>query len=408
MHRRRVRVLVIVNRLFEWSQNFITRELAELEDHGVELHVAARSRIDRGDLTAAEQRVARRFLRLPEVPLGPVSLARHLWYAAAHPRMYVRALRLLWGFKHRRIVDVVRSVVCLCRAASVAGLVADRRIQLIHAHFMNAPAEAGAYLSRLVGVPLGCTGHARDLYVDNGGLLAKVSESRYVATCTAQNLAFLSTTFPTQRDKFVRIYHGVPAPSHQAPRAAREKPMFLAVGRLVPKKGFEYLIDACERLRDRSTDFTCRIVGQGPLYEALQRTIANRRLADHVRLLGYVPPNRMSDIYRTADVLVVPSVIGEDGDQDGLPNVVLEAMAAGLPIVASDVGGVSEGVVDGRNGRLVPPGDAQALSAAMEVMLDGSTAGTMAAFSERLLDERFNLRRNVEQLASLMKQYAGA
>ncbi|HEX9655071.1 MAG TPA: glycosyltransferase, partial [bacterium] len=259
-------VLVIVNRLFEWSQNFITRELVELSRQGVTLHVGARRIVPRDDLTTEEDHILDRYLRVPENPFLPSYFFRHALFNLKHPINYLRAWKELFTFGHRQPSKWGRSLVCLFRAAAIADEVIKREINLIHAHFMTAPAETALYLSVLTGVPFGCTAHAMDIYKDNSGLSKKMQKADYVTTCTEANLEFLNQRFPAHREKTFRVYHGIAAGGHNSNRGLSESPVaFLAVGRLSPKKGFNYLLDACQILKTRNSNFRCLIVGEGPL-----------------------------------------------------------------------------------------------------------------------------------------------
>src|SRR5262249_29282699 len=141
----------------------------------------------------------------------------------------------------------------------------------------------------------------------------------------------------------------------------------LAVGRLVPKKGFPVLIGAAAQLL---APFRLRIIGDGPERANLESLIAEHGLGDRVDLVGPRTRQELAAEYAAAHIVVVPSIMDEKGDRDGLPNVVLEAMSSGRPVIASDVGAVSSAVVDGRTGVLVPPGDSATLAGALEFLVD--------------------------------------
>jgi glycosyltransferase involved in cell wall biosynthesis len=141
----------------------------------------------------------------------------------------------------------------------------------------------------------------------------------------------------------------------------------LAVGRLVAKKGFPVLIDAAARLL---APYSLRIVGDGPVRPELERQIAEHAVGDRVRLVGPRTHDELPAEFAAAHIVVVPSITDANGDRDGLPNVVLEAMSSARPVVASDVGAVASAVIDGRTGVLVPPGDAHALAGALEFLVD--------------------------------------
>jgi len=399
-------VFVIVNRLFEWSQNFITRELVELKRQGVELVVGAREMIRRDDLDAESATLKNRFIEIPENPFLPGHLLRHFRFKRQYSERYNHAWQHFRGFRHDNFSAKFRGFVCLFRAASIAQQVIDEKIDLIHAHFLTAPGETALYLSALTQIPFGGTGHAMDIYVDNSGLAKKVREAAYIATCTAANAAHLKTQYPENSDKIFTIYHGIDVAENIENTPRGSQPFtFLSAGRFVEKKGFKYLIDACKIVKNRGIHFRCRIVGKGPLADALQNQIRENQLADTVRIDDYIPPNEMKNVYQGSDALVVPSIIDQNGDRDGLPNVCLEAMANGLPIIGSAISGIPEGIVDGRSGFIVPPGDAAKLAVAMINLIHHKKLGEMRKASHALARDKFDIKKNVARLKAIMEKH---
>jgi glycosyltransferase involved in cell wall biosynthesis len=166
------------------------------------------------------------------------------------------------------------------------------------------------------------------------------------------------------------IYHGLDMSEYAPGRAPRrDRPLLLAVGQLKPKKGFHHLLDACRILLERGSSFDCEIVGDGSLRAELAARIGELGLRSRVRLLGALPHEAVVKKYREATVFALPCVTGPDGDRDGIPNVILEAMAMGVPVVSTRHSGIPEAVEDGRTGLLVPPGDPQEIATAIERLL---------------------------------------
>ena len=395
-------VLVIVNRLFDWSQNFITRELAELNRQGVRMHIAARKIVQRDDLTTDEGKLLPLAIMLPENPFLPISLARHLRTAWRHFRGYCRAWRALFSLKHKPS-KFFRSVVCLFRAASLAEVVFSKKINLIHAHFLTAPGDTALYLSRITGVPYGGTAHAMDIYTDNSGLTGKIAHAAYLTTCTMANELHLKSLSGINPLKINRLYHGIEIEKEEPLPDVHRPFTFIAVGRMVEKKGFGYLLEACGLLKNQDHDFRLHLIGSGPLEEELKARTQSLGLADRVFFKGMLPPNNMAKAYRQADLLVMPSIVDASGDRDGLPNVCLEAMNHGLPIIGSNVSGIPEGVTHGSNGWLVPPGDAVALAGAMAEAIQLPDLHEMKKAAHRRVIEHFSLENNIRALRELME-----
>jgi glycosyltransferase involved in cell wall biosynthesis len=231
----------------------------------------------------------------------------------------------------------------------------------IHAYFAHFPAEVAARAAERLEVPYGFSLHARDARkIATSELAARARRAACVVACNPDVVAPL-------RDRGIDvpvIPHGVDLCLFRPRPSPPEDPLrLLAVGRLVEKKGFAVLIEAVAQLR---VPFRLRIVGEGPDRDPLQSAIVAAGLEDRVELCGGLTHADLPAEYGNTHLVVVPSIEDHTGDRDGLPNVVLEAMASGRPVIASDMGAIPTAVVDGQTGLLLPPGDSAALAAALE------------------------------------------
>lgn len=245
---------------------------------------------------------------------------------------------------------------------------AAQGVEAVVAHFGSLPSTVA--LEAAGELPFFLSLHARDIYVEAERLEEKLARATATVTCTRANLDYLRTQYPAHADRMHLVYHGLPADwLDDAPPArtrAEDEPLrLLAVGRLVEKKGFAVLLDACTRLRRQGVAFTLRIVGDGPEATTLGAQCRRLALDDAVTFTGWASPEAVHDAYQWADVFCCPSIIARDGDRDGLPNVLLEAMARGLPAVGTRLSGIPEAITDGDTGLLVPPGDPDTLAAAL-------------------------------------------
>lgn len=237
-------------------------------------------------------------------------------------------------------------------------------VSAIHGYFAHVPAEVASLVAKGMGVPYGFSTHA----LDARKVLAKILKKR------ARNAAcIIACNHDVAKDltniggKVTLIPHGVDIKrfSH-SPLTLNEPIRLLAVGRLVEKKGFDVLIKAISRV---SFPFHLRIVGEGPDREQLEQGILAANLSDHVEFSGGMTHAALPNEYKKAHIVVVPSIVNRAGDRDGLPNVVLEAMSSGRPVIASKVGAIESAIDSGETGILLPPGDPEALAKALESLV---------------------------------------
>jgi glycosyltransferase involved in cell wall biosynthesis len=291
-------------------------------------------------------------------------------------------------------------------ALQLAHTVTSRGIGRLHAHFASRAAHVAMLTSALLGIPYSFTAHAKDIYhedVDQDVLRVKMQRAALVITVSEFNrrtLLRVGETLPGLERKLVRAYNGVDLTFFRpAPPDERLPGRMLAVGRLVEKKGFHVLIQACGLLAQQGVPFTCDIIGTGDEEPALRALIRALGLEHTVLLPGALPVERVAAAMRTAALVVLPCVVAADGNVDALPTVLLEAMACGLPVVSTALSGIPEIVADGETGYLVPPGAAAPLAAALgRVLADPALAACLGRAGRQRAAERFDLRANVARL----------
>ncbi len=347
----------------ELTQTFIHREMVELQRRGARLHVLAGPR--RAVLGEAPE-IAALAERASYLGSGPRWVLRGLRWAARHPLRFLSTLLWMLALPHRTALQRARGAAMVLAAAAHAPEVERRGVRYLHAHFAGYPSELAMALSRLTDVPWGASFHAVGIYRDRNLLAEKVADARLVLTCTAHNVEHLRRIAPRQAATVRLCHHGLSLQDlPEVEPAPRGRPRWLAVGRLVPKKGFDRLIEAAAELDAGGVDFELAIAGDGPERDALQARIDEHWLSHRVVLLGRLShDNTLAEMARCYG-LVAPSVRDREGDVDGIPNVVLEAMALGRPVIGSQLSGIPEVVEPGKTGLLVPPGDAGALAEAM-------------------------------------------
>lgn len=301
-------------------------------------------------------------------------------------------------------------------AVALAERAAHHGVRHLHAHFASRAGHVSALASVLLGTGYSITAHAKDIYhrdVDRDLLAWKIRRARFVVTVTDYNhqhlLDLLGEGDPAA-ERVVRLYNGVDL-TRFAPQAAPRDgaPRVVAIGRLVEKKGFGVLVDACAELRDRGVALRCEILGGGELEQELRSQVARLGLERTVELAGSMTTEAVAGRLRGAAVVALPCIVGSDGNVDALPTALLEGMASSLPLVSTRLSGIPEIIDDGSNGLLVEPGDAGALADALAALLaDPDRAAAMGAAGRRRAEELFDLRRNVAALAERFRGCIGA
>ena len=293
-------------------------------------------------------------------------------------------------------------------ASRLAALVSERGIGHLHAHFGNIATTVARRAALQAGITYSFTAHARDIFdakVRPDDLRQKLMDASAVVTVSRFNVRYLAETYgvvPTL------LYNGMPLAEFPYSTPANREALILGVGRLIEKKGFGDLVAASQALRARGVTHRCVIIGDGPEAEALTAQIASLGLGAQVTLAGALSPGEVREYMQRAAVLAVPCVVAANGDRDGLPTVLLEAMALGTPCVGTDVTGIPEVIEHERTGLMVQQRDAPALAAACETLLtDPARREPLARAARAHIEQRFDADRNAARLRVLFEA-AGA
>ena len=283
-----------------------------------------------------------------------------------------------------------------------------RKVDYLHAHFAHDPTLVALLVHLIKGIPFSFTAHARDLYqVPEKVLADRIRQASAVITCCRANLEYLNQIAPSQRPKFSLIYHGVNLKDFQqlsdpVTNPLPECPIILSVGRLVEKKGFHDLLQALLIVKEKGVRFQAVIYGDGPLRQQLEGWIEEHGMKGDVRLMGDIAQQELISIYQTADLFVLTPVQTEDGDRDGIPNVLLEAMAVGLPAVTTAVAGIPELVDHNQNGLLYQPHDVDGISLGIvELLQNAEKRRLLGSLASKKVREQFDVTRAAKQLKAL-------
>jgi glycosyltransferase involved in cell wall biosynthesis len=406
---------IVVKRWPRLSETFVLSEILGLERAGLRLRIyALKDSLEPAAQTTIDQvRAPVSYVRAGSLADLPALLAAQAALLRAAPWRYLRTLGYVLARRRHR-----STFVHFFEAARLVGMLRDHGVSHIHAQFAHGPTSVAHFACLLGEIPFSFTGHAKDIYLSPPDLLAvKVAAARFVATCTSHNVAYLrNVASATDHAKIHLVYHGV-ATERFCPEPVNEDSgrradtgtiiRMMAVGRLVEKKGYSYLVRACALLRRRGFRYTLAIYGSGPQRNQLAGLIGTLGLGDVVLLQGSRTQEELITLYREADVFVLSPHIVESGDRDGIPNVLMEAMSVGLPVVATDVSGIPELIEHDRSGLLVRPRDELALADALERLLDPEDGHALRArlgsgARQRVVEQfeaAMHLRRMVELLS---------
>jgi len=395
------RFAYLFERFPSFGQTFCYREVAELDHQDITPPIFSIRNPTDEPPQDWDTRVVERVHYLPKEK----ELLEEVRHAAKKGEIGADIVAALdeWG----RRTDFLR----LYQAVYVGLRLQKMGINHLHAHFAGMAARTAFWINKFFSITFSFTAHANDIFSPRQfeiGLDKLVDSSRAIVTETDYAARFLCEQFPRRSDRVHRIYNGLDLTEFGRADFSSTPPLIIAVGRLIPKKGFSDLIRSCALLAERGKSFRCEIIGEGPLGEALRRQIDDMHLQNNVELIGAKPQTQLRGRLAAANVFVLPSVMDPDGGMDNLPTVIMEAMATGLPVVSTNIGGIPEMIIDNETGFLVEPGDTAAMADAIEIVInDSSSAARLGHSGYERARTLFSIEKNVRELCALLSAGRG-
>ncbi|MEM9761440.1 MAG: glycosyltransferase [Pseudomonadota bacterium] len=390
------------------SETFIAQELKALEDRGFAFEIwSLRAPYD--DRThPIHQEIRARPRYLPEyLHVEPLRVLGGLLRAIRLPGFWRAGAAFLGDLARDRTVNRIR------RFGQAVVLAAElpAETRFLYVHFLHTPASAARYAAAMRSVEWGFSAHAKDIWTTpDWEKREKIANARFGVTCTASGAAHLRALAP-EAERIALAYHGLdlsrfPQPPERRPRQGPLR--LLSVGRLVEKKGYSVLLDALSRL-PAELDWRFEHIGGGELASALEKAAAAHGLTGRIHWRGKQDQRAVIEAMRASDVFILPSRIADDGDRDGLPNVLMEAASQRLPIISTAVSAIPEFIRDGEEGALVPPGDADALAAAIKFLAgDEDLLRRFGAAAYRRLHADFGMEAGIETIAARLRDALAA
>jgi glycosyltransferase involved in cell wall biosynthesis len=385
------------------SQTFCDMEMLELERRGFDLTVGS----IHPPLTSIRHPHAGR-LQAP-VHYAPPSPIVRLWEDKA--RAENRWPQALVEAHERKYGPAVKAPTRARNASYFAELFRRNAVDHFHVHFANRAAHTALFLKAMSGLSFSVTAHGQDFMADlgNDDLLREIcDEAEFVAVETEYSRGLMQARCPNAASKIHRVYNGMDLANflEAGPKSSVGGAVeILSVGRLVAFKGFEYLIEACEQLRQRSIQFRCEIIGDGPLHEKLQHQIDELRLGDRITLAGALPQDCVLEKLRACDIFALASTTDDNGASDIFPTVILEAMASARPVVSTALAGIPESVIEKETGLLVPAGESWLFAEALETLCrDSALRARYGAAGRARVEQHFQIGITVRPLIEMLEK----
>jgi colanic acid/amylovoran biosynthesis glycosyltransferase len=402
---RRAPVAVLMSRFPSVTETFILREMIEMERQGQPVRVVPMVRETPPVLHEAVKPWISRALYTPWIsPKLVAACARAL---IRQPRTFVSLIGKLVAGTIARPGTLVRTLSVLPKSVYIAEQLEREGVRHMHAHYATYPSTMALIIATLTGITFSFTVHAHDIQVDRSLLGWKLRECRFVRSISDYNKRFLEKLYPREAAGKIHVVHvgiepHIYAPASEHPPAAGV-PKVLCVAAHKPYKGLPYLIEACRILKAEGVKFHCDAVGHGPMFDELQRMIAGKNVGDVFNLAGPRPQDDVTRMMAEATLCVLPSIVAADGQMEGIPVALMEALASGRPVVSTNISGIPELVEHEVSGLLVNPEDPVALAQAMRELLENAPrARSMGLNGREKVRREFDIVQCVHELIALI------
>lgn len=391
------RVLYVVSLFPALSETFVVREIEALIKRGVDVRILSLK-------PPLEEMVQPQAAALLDRALHPAPSSRTLVAALGvvfrRPGLTLKFLGTMVRELWRQPRTLAKSLVALFRAMGRVNEIREFNPQLLHAPWATFPSTVAWFLSGLLDRPYSFTSRAHDIFVEDHMMTRKLESAALAVTINRHNVRFMERWMPYPGATPVQVIHSSLDPAEfPYVRTGRLPHKLLSVGRLVPMKGFDVLLTALAELRSRGVEFTCTIIGEGPERSRLEHMSRSLGLQKLVEFPGAMMQRDVLRQMSEATLMVLPCLVTPQGQSDGIPNVLMESMAVGLPVVSTRIAGIPELIKNGVNGRLVPERDPDALADAVQALM--RNPGERQSFAEagrRTVECDFNVRIEADRL----------
>lgn len=323
----------------------------------------------------------------------------------SHPFRFLKVLQWLFILLINSPTEFVKALLEFSVLGYYARQCQERNIEHIHVHFASRSLSLGLMLGILLDIPVSCTAHAFDIFMRSGkSLRYRMKQCKFISTISQYNIQYLRKKCGDEIADLCEIVHcGIDVSKFKVGSEKRNSRKLVSVARLCKKKGFDVAIQACNRLNNEGVDFTFEIVGDGPERDYLLSLIKEYNLDHKVKLLGAKNNDEIIPLISSAGIFLMPCVKDENGDMDGIPVAMMEAMACGTPVVSSKISGIPDLVLEGVNGFLVEQNDSVSVAEKVKRLINSQELISQFGFLARQhVEEQFDMEKNAEKLRELI------
>lgn len=391
------------------TERFITQELLYLKDNGIQLELFP---LRKKPGSKFPEEAADLMKNTHYLPFFSIACWLSLCYYVFLCPVKFGKIMLYLAYHLREPGTLVKLLYLLPKTALIARVLKKKGIKEVHAHWASLPATIARFVATLSGTHYHFSAHASDIftYKNRFFLGQKIAGATFVITCSQYAREFLGSfcSGHKNKEKLFTVYHGIkPEEYKDVETCEMRPPLICSGGRLVKKKGLIYLIGALAQLRQKGIAFQAVIFGSGPEKANLLQEIKNQRLEKEVKITGFISHSELIDNLRQSSMFVLPAVIQDNGNREGLSNILLEAQALGKPVIATRLSAIPELVEDGYNGYLTPCGDTRALAQAMENLLNHQARRqSMGQRGQEKVGRTFNFYASQAHLVEIYHQFA--
>ncbi len=400
-----MKIAYVMSRFPKHTETFILYEMLAIEEQGVPVDVypmlKQRDAVVHQEALALVKRA--RYMPFISLPIISSNIAAIRRNATLYFGTLFEVLRGAFGNTY----FLIGAISAFPKAVHFSKMMAEEQVTHVHAHFSNHPAVTALIVHRLTGIPFSFTAHGHDIHKDRTMLREKIAAAAFAVTVSVYNKSIMAKECSPEDDSKIHVLHcGVDTRLFKVPVKPDQEAVIniICVASLLEVKGHTYLIQACKLLRGRGKNFSCHLVGEGKYRARIEKEIKQSGLDDHIKLHGACTQSHVRELLMISDIFVLASIPTRQGDREGIPVSLMEGMAVGLPVVASNISGIPELVENGLCGFLTPPRDVNALAKSIGVLIEESSLRRkMGAAAREVILRDFNLESNARQLIHMFQ-----